>query len=222
VKRSRAFPSAVLSGLGVLIALAAPAVAWAGSLAATVNDHDGEAVKDAVVLATPLGGGSSNGKRTAVIDQIDKEYVPHVTAVRVGTEVTFPNKDQIRHHVYSFSDAKTFEIPLYKGTPAAPVLFDKAGVVVLGCNIHDWMKAYVYVTETPYFGVTGGDGKVTLKGVPAGQYRVEVWHPTMKGDPDDHAQQVSVGASGGSASFQIEQKKVWRPRRGPRGGGGDY
>jgi plastocyanin len=213
---------ALLSGLGFLTALAAATVVQAASLTSTVADEDGEPVKDAVVLAAPLGGAARNGKKTAVIDQVDKEYVPHVTAVRAGTQISFPNRDQIRHHVYSFSDAKTFEIPLYKGTPASPVLFDKPGVVVLGCNIHDWMKAYVYVTETPYFGVTGKDGKVTLKGVPAGDYRVEVWHPTMKGDPEDHARQVSVGGAGGSASFQIEQKKVWRPRRGPRGGGGDY
>jgi len=213
---------ALLSGLGFLIALAAPAAVEAGSLSASVADDDGDAVKDAVVFATPLNGRASGGAKTALIDQIDKEYVPHVTAVQVGTQVSFPNKDQIRHHVYSFSDTKTFEIPLYKGTPAAPVLFDKPGVVVLGCNIHDWMKAYVFVTETPYFAVTGENGKATLKGVPAGDYRVAVWHPRLKGKPEATAQQISVGGGGASASFEIKQKRAWRPRRGPRGGGGDY
>lgn len=212
---------ALLSGLGFLSALAAPAGVEAGSLSASVADNKGKAVKDAVVFATPLNGKASGGTKKTLIDQVDKEYVPHVTAVRAGTQVSFPNRDQIRHHVYSFSDVKTFEIPLYKGTPSSPVLFDKPGVVVLGCNIHDWMKAYVFVADTPYFAVTDANGTANLAGVPAGEYRVEVWHPRLKGKPEATAQQVSVGG-GSSLSFEIKQKRVWRPRRGPRGGGGDY
>jgi plastocyanin len=207
--------------LGFLTALAAPSGAEAESLSASVADSSGDAVKDAVVFATSLNGKASGGTKKTLIDQIDKEYVPHVTAVRAGTQVSFPNRDQIRHHVYSFSDVKTFEIPLYKGTPSSPVVFDKPGVVVLGCNIHDWMKAYVFVADTPYFAVTDAKGKANLAGVPAGEYRVEVWHPRLKGKPEATAQQVSVG-DGGSVSFEIKQKRDWRPRRGPRGGGGDY
>jgi len=213
---------ALLSGLGFLAALAAPTGVQAGSLSASVADGGGDAVKNAVVFASPLNGTAPGGTKKALIDQIDKEYVPHVTAVRVGTQVSFPNRDQIRHHVYSFSDAKTFEIPLYKGTPSSPVLFDKPGIVVLGCNIHDWMKAYVFVSETPYFAVTDDKGKANLPGVPSGQYRVEVWHPRLKGKPKATAQQISVGSDGGSVSFEIKQKRDWRPRRGPRGAGGDY
>lgn len=82
--------------------------------------------------------------------------------VYVGTRVTFPNRDNIRHHVYSFSSAKKFELPLYIGTPAAPVVFDKPGVVALGCNIHDWMLAYIYVLTTPHFAKTAADGKARL------------------------------------------------------------
>ena len=84
-----------------------------------------------------------------VVDQIDKEFVPYVKPVRTGSFVQFPNKDHIRHHVYSFSAPSKFELPLYMGTPAQPVLFDKPGVVKLGCNIHDWMIGYVYVTDSP-------------------------------------------------------------------------
>ncbi len=213
---------ALLSGMGFLISLAAPVGVEAGSLSASVADNGGDAVKDAVVFATPLAGKASGRTKSTVIDQVDKEYVPHVTAVRTGTQVSFPNRDQIRHHVYSFSDVKTFEIPLYKGTPSSPVLFDRPGVVTLGCNIHDWMKAYVFVTETPYFAVTGAGGKANLAGVPSGEYRVEVWHPRMKGEPKATAQQVSVGGAAAPVSFEIKQKRVWRPRRGPRGAGGDY
>ncbi len=86
------------------------------------------------------------------------------TSSRCGSAsyVQFPNKDNIRHHVYSFSAARKFELPLYSGTPAQPVLFDKVGVVKLGCNIHDWMIGYIYVTETPYFGKSNAEGRVDM------------------------------------------------------------
>jgi plastocyanin len=211
--------------VALLAALCLPGLASAGNLSATVQDTGGQSVQDAVVYAVPLGsdGRPASLPRPLMIDQVDKEYVPYVTAVRVGTQVNFPNRDQIRHHVYSFSKAKTFEIPLYTGTPRDPILFDKAGVVVLGCNIHDWMKAYVFVAETPHFAVTDESGRATLSGLPARDYRVEVWHPRLKGSSQATGQQVSVGAGGGeSLTFAIDQKRVWRPRRAPSMGGGSY
>ena len=102
--------------------------------------------------------------------------------VRTGTAVSFPNNDDIRHHVYSFSEAKKFELPLYKGVPAEPVVFDQAGTVVLGCNIHDWMLAYVYVVDTPWRLVTDEKGAGVLDDLPAGRYRVDVLHPRLKGE----------------------------------------
>jgi hypothetical protein len=99
-----------------------------------------------------------------------------VSVVQVGTPVQFPNRDPIRHHVYSFSAAKTFEIKLYAGTPAAPIVFDKPGDVVLGCNIHDHMLAYVYVVDTPWFAKTDKDGQARIEGVPAGEYDLHLWH----------------------------------------------
>jgi hypothetical protein len=100
-----------------------------------------------------------------------------VLAVRSGTRVAFPNSDNIRHHVYSFSPAKHFELRLYQGTPSEPVLFDKPGAVVLGCNIHDWMVGYVYVTDDPWFAVSDAQGRVQLDSVPVGSYAVSLWHP---------------------------------------------
>jgi len=206
--------------LGLLAALCGAAgPAWAGSLDVTVRDANGNVVADAVVYAVDGAGGRASAP-AAEIDQIDKEYVPYVTAVQAGTKVSFPNHDQIRHHVYSFSEAKKFEIPLYKGTPQEPILFDQPGVVSLGCNIHDWMKAYVYVADTPHFAVTDSSGRARLEGLSARDYRVAVWHPRLaKGDVE---KQVSVGAGGQSAEFVIEQKRVWRPRRAPRAGGANY
>jgi hypothetical protein len=141
--------------------------------------------------------------------------------VRVGTAVNFPNRDKIRHHVYSFSDAKQFEIPLYKGTPADPILFDRPGPVTLGCNIHDWMTAYVFVSESPYFALTGADGSAVVPDLPLGSYSVQVWHPKIKGESESTSQQISVdGDSSNALRFEIEQRHVWRPRRSPSAGGG--
>src|ERR1044072_171322 len=147
----------------------------AGSLDVTVNDDRGRPVSDAVVYATAAGATSARPKRHVIVDQRDKQFVPYVTAVQVGTAVNFPNSDNIRHHVYSFSPAKKFELPLYSGIPAEPILFDKAGFVTLGCNIHDWMIAYIAVLPTPYFQVTGHDGRATLNDLPPGQYAISAW-----------------------------------------------
>jgi plastocyanin len=208
--------------LAALVA-GAPA-ARAASLAATVEDPRGRPLREAVVYAVPLdeGGAQPDRPQPTEIDQIDKEYVPYLTAIRVGTSVSFPNRDQIRHHVYSFSDAKTFEIPLYKGTPAEPVVFDRPGEVVLGCNIHDWMRAYVFVSETPYFAVTDAGGAATLD-LPPGDYEVRVWHPEQKDASD--ASRVRHRVTGGDdppLRFSIERKRVWRPRRAPSMGEPNY
>jgi len=151
-------------------------VALSGELSVSVSDAQGVPLADAVVsLAGPAMAASAPLK--ANMDQRDKMFFPHVLAVRTGTAVTFPNSDDIRHQVYSFSSSKRFELRLYEGTPTAPVVFDHPGVVVLGCNIHDWMLGYVYVTPDPWFGVTDQQGKVTLSRVPEGAYTVTLWHP---------------------------------------------
>jgi plastocyanin len=199
---------ALLCSLGCVLLLGAVAGA---DVTVTVRDASGSPVADAVVYAS---GGSAGSASKATIDQVNKEYVPFVTAVQKGTRVTFPNHDQIRHHVYSFSDAKTFEIPLYKGTPADPVLFDQTGVVVLGCNIHDWMKAYVFVADTPHFAITDESGSARIAGLSGG--KVSVWHPRLSGESP------SKSVSGSGVEFIIEQKRSWRPRRAPSAGGSSY
>jgi hypothetical protein len=112
----------------------------------------------------------------------------------VGSSVLFPNRDTVRHHVYSFSPAKTFELKLYTGTPANPVLFDKPGVVILGCNIHDHMIAWVLVVETPYYGKTNAEGMLALPGVAPGSYRLRTWHSALPvgAVPQDQALAVSA------------------------------
>jgi plastocyanin len=167
----------------MLAALAAPVVAGAATLTVDVKSARGAPVADAVVYAAREGADYAPAKRTAVMDQKNRTFVPHVLPIQTGTAVQFPNSDDIRHQVYSFSTAKTFQLPLYAGTPSKAIVFDKAGVASLGCNIHDRMSAYIVVVDTPHFVATGKSGKVKLSDLPAGKYIVQVWHPTLKVEP---------------------------------------
>jgi plastocyanin len=196
----------------------------AGELHAVVTDSDGKALPDAVVVAFPLRAQIQPARpATEIEDQIDKEFVPYVQVIRVGSSVKFPNKDNIRHHVYSFSPAKKFELPLYSGTPARPVLFDKVGVVKLGCNIHDWMIGYLYVTDAPYFGKTGDRGRIDLKDLRAGTYRVQVWHPRLDGTEESTSRQIEVRENApASAQWVLKLKREFRPRRAPLPGESGY
>lgn len=167
----------------LLLALAFSAAnAMAATIVATVRNPRGIAVVDAVVYAIPERP-APVAKKTAVMDQRNRTFVPHVLPIQTGTAVKFPNSDDVRHQVYSFSPAKTFQLPLYKGTPANPIVFDQAGVATLGCNIHDRMSAYIVVVDTPHFGKSARDGRVTLSNVPAGRYTVRLWYPEMRTEP---------------------------------------
>ena len=200
--------------LALLATLAFCCDAHAASLDVLVKDAKGTAVSDAVVYAQRTGASSTFAKRQTVIDQRDKQFVPYVTAIQVGTSIIFPNSDNIRHHVYSFSPAKKFELPLYSGVPAKPVVFDKVGFVTLGCNIHDWMIAYVAVLPTPHFDVTGQEGRGSLKNLAAGQYSIQVWHPSLKGAPENSAQDVDLGSSGSrELTFTLDLKPDFRAKR---------
>ena len=209
---------ALLLALASASVVAATATGAPGALTAVVKDDTGNAVEDAVVSLMPVGAPPTATRGTrAVMDQRDKEFVPRVLPVVVGTPVAFPNRDNIRHHVYSFSPAKKFELPLYIGTPAEPIVFDTPGVAVLGCNIHDWMVAYVYVLTTPYFAKSGGDGTLTVAQVAPGRYEARVWHPRMRGDADKTARPVTIGA--GETSEVPFVLSLRRERQAPRGPG---
>jgi plastocyanin len=162
-----------------VLAYCAASCALATPISVTVVDANGMLV-DAVVSLEPARPVAAGAPRTVEMDQVNSQFVPAVLAVRTGTLVRFPNNDQIRHQVYSFSPAKRFELPLFQGSTAAPVRFDQAGLVTVGCNIHDWMLGYILVVDTPYFGKTGSDGRVQLD-APAGNYTLRVWHPRIKG-----------------------------------------
>ena len=207
-----------------LLRLAAMTVGlWAGAasgqsaeIVASVTDQQGRPVADAVVVAVPADGSVRvpAKAREDVVDQVDKQFVPKVQAVLVGTPVTFPNHDNVRHQVYSFSPAKRFELPLYAGMPAQPIVFDKPGIVVLGCNIHDWMVGFVYVSESPYFAKTGADGKATLADLPPRAYVVRVWHPQLEAAEDTTRKTVDVARTrSAEVVWTLKLKpevRVWR------------
>jgi plastocyanin len=203
--------------VALALLLAASAEARAAVLTVVVRDQRNEPLPDAVVVAAPRDAAAPMPARPSreTVDQIDKEFVPYVKAVPVGTPVYFPNKDNIRHHVYSFSPAKTFELPLYTGTPAHPVLFDRPGVVTIGCNIHDWMIGYIYVAPTPYVGTTRREGQVRLDNLPPGTYTVRAWHPRMQDAEETMVRTVTLGAGGADAAFRLTLKEDPRPRRAP-------
>jgi plastocyanin len=201
--------------------LSLPLLAWIGpaaaaQIAATVTDQEGRLLADAVVVAVPVQDAPPTAAAREIVDQIGQEFVPYVKPILVGTSVFFPNKDNIRHQVYSFSPAKQFELPLYAGTPAKPIVFDRPGVVVLGCNIHDWMIGYIYVSESPYFAKTGPDGRAQLLDLPARSYRVRVWHPRLQGPESATQQPADLGTSSrAELSWKLVLKPEMRIRRAP-------
>lgn len=149
---------------------------YAAELSVSVIDAMGAPITNAVVYAEPVGKPAPKPTNPGMIEQKNKTFIPLVTVVQTGTNINFPNRDLVRHHVYSFSPAKTFELKLYSGVPANPVMFDTPGTVVLGCNIHDTMLAYIHIVDTPYFAKTDNTGRVKLNELPTGQYMVKVWH----------------------------------------------
>ena len=190
-----------------LLALALCAPATAAELKLTLSDGSAPVV-DAV--ASLHADARTAAGATAVMDQRDSTFAPGVLPVQVGTSVSFPNSDVVQHQVYSFSTPKPFELPLYAGTPLAPVVFDRPGVVVVGCNIHDWMIGYIVVLDTPHFGKSGDDGVVRLD-VPPGRYTLRVWHSRLA-EPREEA--IEVGRDGGARPLALALGPPPPDRRG--------
>jgi plastocyanin len=157
------------------------APAFAGDLVVTVTTKDGKLLPDAVVtLPAPAGAPAPKFPWKLEIAQKDKQFAPFVLVAPVGAEVAFPNFDKFRHHVYSFSKGNKFELELYGSDQKRSVTFKATGVAALGCNIHDNMVAFVYVTDTPYAARTNAKGVAELKGAPDGAAQVTIWHPHAK------------------------------------------
>ena len=161
-----------------LLSLARPGPA--ATLRITLQDEKGKPVEDVVVSLVRADGPMPAVQPMSAVEiiQKDQQFGPYVTAVTVGTPVTFPNKDTVQHHVYSLSKPKKFEFPLYMPGKAETIVFDQPGIVTIGCNIHDWMLAYLVVLPTPWFAKTDARG-VAVAAAPPGKFRLEVWHPRL-------------------------------------------
>ena len=185
-----------------------PLPALAASLQLRVDDG-AEPVADAVA-SLHAKATTAAGDARAVMDQRDTAFVPGVLPVQAGTSVSFPNSDNVQHQVYSFSAAKPFELPLYAGTPLEPVRFDTPGVVVVGCNIHDWMIGHIVVLDTPHFGKTGADGRVRLQ-APPGVYRLRIWHARL---PVALEREITLAAAGDEQAVSLALGPPPPERRG--------
>lgn len=190
----------LVSALGGLLATGA---ASATALTVSVVGSNGKPLAGAVVAVVVKGVKPTAAPGTsAQIAQKDRQFQPQTTVVQTGTSVLFPNLDTVRHHVYSFSTIQKFELKLYAGTPAAPVLFDKPGIAVLGCNIHDQMSAWVAVVDTPYFAKADANGVATLE-VPAGEQHLRAWHPALTETGAWSDQTVQLGAAASAAVVKL-------------------
>lgn len=196
--------TSVARSAGLLLALGAATHCAAATLEVSVVDEQGKPIENVAVYARAQGAAAHAAARpTAVMDQQGHQFVPHVLVVQAGTEVTFPNSDTVSHHVYSFSPTKPFELPLYKGDVYPPVTFDKPGIVVVGCNIHDSMLGYIRVVDTPYFAVTNEQGVALLDTVPNGDYVVEAWTPRVRPADLPAAQHVVIDSGAAAAEFRV-------------------
>lgn len=180
--------------LAALLLIVAPLSMAEAATVRVVDAETGEPLARAVVEAWHPAPSDGSDEVQNVI-QRDATFIPTVSLVSQGASVRFPNRDTTRHHVFSFSPAKTFELELYLQDTPPPIVFDKAGVVVLGCNIHDHMEAFIVVSEASSAVLTGEDGVAELGTLPAGRHRLRVWHPRLE---DTHRQwwegEIEAGA----------------------------
>jgi len=183
----------------------------AQELTVNINSNLGKPLANIVVYLEPEDKSlvekySMPEKQKASVDQVNRQFSPHISVVQKSTHVSFPNSDNIKHHVYSFSAAKSFEIQLYDDKQSAPIMFDKAGEVTLGCNIHDWMLGYVYVVDTPWFGKTNEEGQLNVD-LPEGRYQLKVWHPLL-GDADLGFSKKIVVTKASNETITLKEKMI--------------
>ena len=205
--RLRKMLATLLATLTVLAMLAAPATpALAGGLTVRVVDQAGRPVANAVVVVRPIGRPAPTPRRVTglTVDQRGLQFHPYVTLVPVGSSVSFPNFDKTRHHVYSFSSPKRFELKLFASEQSRSILFDKPGVVAVGCNIHDQMSAFLFVTDSAWSAMSRASGQVALNGLPAGRVSVTVFHPWNRVPGNVTTQPLVIGNVGGAATVTLK------------------
>jgi len=190
-------------------------------LGAQIADSKGGPVVDAVVSLIPLDALSPPVASTAKAEvaQEDQEFMPYVTVIQAGTRVVFPNRDTVQHHVYSLSKPKKFELSLYNPGEKESMVFDIAGLVTIGCNIHDWMISHILIVPTPWFAKSDAQGAVRVE-APAGRYRLELWHPRLATPLAKEV--VLVDGTAARETFTLTLKPDRRVRRSAPGKTGGY
>jgi plastocyanin len=183
-----------------------------------VSDQNGNPLEDAVVELINPSSLQFEQKKTEVKQQ-DLSFIPFVSAFQKGSSVDFPNMDKTRHHVYSFSAAKVFELKLYANKPEAPVLFDQTGIIALGCNIHDYMQAYIYIGDSQLLQVTDLKGQVQFPQLADGDYQLKLWHPWQ--NTDWVPQQIQI-KNGQILNFQLAITAQEKPKKPKKGFGASY
>ena len=205
--------------IALLLAGLAPVPAAAAELRVQVGDDHGKPVSDAVVRVLPADPVATpepvaaQPPRTRIVDQRNEQFIPYVEVFRPGDKVVFRNSDTTRHHVYSFSPAKTFEMVVNPGQSTPPLPLDRAGIVAVGCNIHDHMRTWLYVSDDPRILVTGANGIAQFRGLPAGRYRVVVWHPQLRPRQPEVAGDANLVVETGSATVAIRLSLLPDPRK---------
>ena len=197
-----------------LVTLLYGSAAAAADLTISVKTGAGRPVADAVVTVHPASGAGPPTRFpwSLQVDQRNMRFEPFVLIVPAGAEVSFPNRDAVRHHVYSFSKTKPFELKLYGRDESRSVRFERAGVVALGCNIHDGMVAFLKVVDTPFAAKSDASGAVVLRGLPGGAAEVRVWHPYLRAPAGEARRLVSL-RDGGAEAFTVELRAAPSNRR---------
>ena len=175
----------------------------AAPMSVRVVDASGRPVRDAVVTLYPAGSAARPPRPGSrfVVSQQNLQFHPFLTIVPVGADVSFPNLDPTKHHVYSFSPAKKFELKLFAKDQSRTVHFDRAGIVALGCNIHDQMSAFIVVTDSAWTARTNAQGIASFSDAPNAPGRLVLWHPYLRAPGGEMQQAVSPAQR--SASFQV-------------------
>lgn len=197
-------PERCARGGAAALLLVLAGAALAAPVEVTVTDAAGKPLADAVVWIESAAARAAARPLAGVeVVQKGKAFVPEVTVVSTGTAVDFPNRDTVRHHVYSLSPAKRFDLKLYVGTPEKPVVFDRAGVAVLGCNIHDNMAAWIVIVDSVWFARTDAQGRARLPEVPSGRHQLHAWHPSLPVGAPAVVQALELGSAAASLRVRV-------------------
>jgi len=206
---ARTFNCSIVSVLMMIISFASQAK----NTHIQVIDVDKAPLSNIVVYVEPENKSAAPkgilpNSSTATMDQVNRQFKPHILVVNKHTKIDFPNSDNIKHHVYSFSPAKTFEIKLYSDEQSTPILFNDVGEVTMGCNIHDWMLGYVYIVDTPWFGKTDKLGNIKFD-LPDGKYTLKIWHPLLQDLDQSFTQEIDISSD---VKLTINLKETMKPK----------